>query len=184
MPELSRFAGIIIKMIFNDTVQHNKPHVHVYYGDYQASVGIDGELLAGSLPVKQLKMVVGWLALHEEEAYAAWNKAVRGESFDKIIMYIVNGIAHAGTKMENILVQAVKPLDDMMMIITFISGEKRLYDATQLLAFPAFQPLVNEEVFKNAKVEYGVVTWADGEIDIAPETMYENSYAYEELMVQ
>ena len=58
MPELSRFAGIIIKMLFNDTVQHNKPHVHVYYGEYQASVGIDGELLAGSLPVKQLKMVV------------------------------------------------------------------------------------------------------------------------------
>lgn len=52
MPELSRFAGIIIKMLFNDTVQHNKPHVHVYYGEYQASVGIDGELLAGSLPVK------------------------------------------------------------------------------------------------------------------------------------
>ena len=61
MPELSRFAGIIIKMLFNDTVQHNKPHVHVYYGEYQASVGIDGELLAGSLPVKQLKMVwAGW----------------------------------------------------------------------------------------------------------------------------
>lgn len=52
------FAGIIIKLLFNDTVQHNKPHVHVYYGEYQASVGIDGELLAGSLPVKQLKMVV------------------------------------------------------------------------------------------------------------------------------
>lgn len=29
MPELSRFAGIIIKMLFNDTVQHNKPHIHV-----------------------------------------------------------------------------------------------------------------------------------------------------------
>ena len=36
------------------------------------------------MPVKQLKMVIGWLALHEEEAYAAWNKAVRGEAFDKI----------------------------------------------------------------------------------------------------
>ena len=45
---------------------------------------IDGELLAGSLPQKQFKMLVGWLALHEEEAYAAWNKAVRGEHFDKI----------------------------------------------------------------------------------------------------
>ena len=84
MPELSRFGGMIIKMLYNDTVQHNKPHVHVYYGDHTASIGIDGELLAGSLPVKQLKMVVGWLALHEEEAYAAWNKAVRGEAFDKI----------------------------------------------------------------------------------------------------
>ena len=69
---------------FNDTVQHNKPHVHVSYGEYKASVGIDGELLAGSLPQKQFKMLVGWLALHEEEAYAAWNKAVRGEHFDKI----------------------------------------------------------------------------------------------------
>lgn len=46
--------------------------------------GVDGELLAGSLPVRQLRMVVGWLALHEEEAYAAWNKAVRGEPFEKI----------------------------------------------------------------------------------------------------
>jgi len=84
MPELSRFQGLIIKMIFNDNAGHNKPHVHVYYGEHKASVGIDGELLAGSLPYKQLKMLIGWLALHEEEAYMAWNKAVRGEHFNKI----------------------------------------------------------------------------------------------------
>ena len=99
-------------------------------------------------------------------------------------MYIVNGIAYAGTRMQETTVQAVKPMDDMMMIVTFSSGEKRLYDATQLLAFPAFQPLKDEDVFKSAKVEYGVVTWADGEIDIAPETMYVNSYEYQELQVQ
>lgn len=69
MPELSRFGGMVIYMLFMDTKQHNKPHVHVYYGDYEAAVGIDGELLAGALPKKQLKMVVGWLAFHEEEAY-------------------------------------------------------------------------------------------------------------------
>lgn len=56
MPELSRFAGMVIKLLFNDTTQHNKPHIQ--WG-YSATVGIDGELLAGSLPVKQLKMVVG-----------------------------------------------------------------------------------------------------------------------------
>lgn len=71
-------------MYFGDTKQYNKPHVHVYYGEYEAAIGIDGELLAGSLPYKQLKMVTGWLAFHEEEAYAAWNLAVRGEHFNKI----------------------------------------------------------------------------------------------------
>ena len=60
MPELSRFEGMVIKMLFNDTVQHNKPHIHVTYGEYKASVGIDGELLAGSLPQRQYKMLVGW----------------------------------------------------------------------------------------------------------------------------
>ena len=84
MPELSRFEGIVIKLLYKDNVQHNKPHVHTYYGEYEAAIGVDGDLLAGSLPQKQFKMVVGWLALHEEEVYAAWNKAVRGEGFSKI----------------------------------------------------------------------------------------------------
>lgn len=84
MPELSRFLGIVIKMIYLDDEKHHKPHVHVYYGEYRASVAIDGELLAGSLPVKQLRMVSGWMALHEEELYRAWNLAVAGKHFNRI----------------------------------------------------------------------------------------------------
>lgn len=84
MPELCRFGGMIIAMLFRDTGQHNKPHVHVYYGEYEASVGLDGELLAGSLPSKQYKILVGWLLYHEEAVYKAWNQAVQGEHFDKI----------------------------------------------------------------------------------------------------
>jgi len=84
MPELSRFFGILIKLIYSDSGQHHKPHVHAYYSEYEASVGVDGELLAGSLPVKQLKLVVAWLAIHEDEVYAAWNKAVRNEPFGPI----------------------------------------------------------------------------------------------------
>ena len=98
----------------------------------------------------------------------------------KSIQY-ANGIAYANTKEQPLTVQSVKPLEAMMMIVTFSSGERRPYDATQLLAFPAFQPLRDTKVFKNAKVEYGVVTWNNGEIDIAPETMYENSYEYPEM---
>ncbi len=84
MPELCRFGGMVIVMLFKDTKQHNKPHVHVYYGEYEASVGLDGELLAGSLPSKQYKILVGWLLYNEEAVYKAWNLAVQGEHFDKI----------------------------------------------------------------------------------------------------
>lgn len=84
MPELCRFYGILIYMVFKDEDKHHKPHVHVTYGEYEASIGIDGELLAGSLPTKQMKLVVGWLALREDELYAAWNNAVRGLPLNKI----------------------------------------------------------------------------------------------------
>ena len=84
MPEISRFYGIIITMLFKDITRHNKPHVHVTYSEHEASVGIDGELLGGALPSKQFKLVQAWLVLHEEELYAAWNKAVQGQPFDKI----------------------------------------------------------------------------------------------------
>lgn len=97
-------------------------------------------------------------------------------------MYIENGIAYAGTPTDEIRVRSVKPLDDMMMILTFTSGERRLYDATQLLEYPAFQPLRDESVFRSATVEHGIVVWNDGDIDIAPETMYANSYAYNEML--
>ena len=84
MPELSRFEGMVIYLLFKDTQQHYKPHVHVYYGEYEAAVALDGEVLVGSLPSRQYKMVSGWLALHEEEAYKAWNLAVQGIHFEKI----------------------------------------------------------------------------------------------------
>ena len=84
MPELSRFFNIVIKMLYADNRQHNKPHVHVLFAEHEASVGIDGELLAGSLPVKQMRILSAWLAIHEEERYAAWNKAVRNEPPGKI----------------------------------------------------------------------------------------------------
>lgn len=84
MPEISRFYGIVIKMLFNDDGKHHKPHIHVYYGEYEASIALDGELLEGKLPQKQYRMVSGWMALHEDELYAAWNDAVREKPFNKI----------------------------------------------------------------------------------------------------
>lgn len=92
-------------------------------------------------------------------------------------MFISNGIVYGGQPEETIKVKSVKPLDDMMMIITFSSGEQRLFDAS-ILSGPVFEPLKNADIFKQAVVDHGVVTWQDGEIDCAPEFMYENSYEY------
>ena len=84
MPEISRFQGMIIKLIFLDNDKHHKPHIHVYYGEYEASIGIDGEMLSGSLPVKKYKLLQAWMILHEDELYKAWNNAVRGIPFENI----------------------------------------------------------------------------------------------------
>jgi hypothetical protein len=35
MPEISRFLGIIIAMLYRD---HSPPHFHAIYGDYEISI--------------------------------------------------------------------------------------------------------------------------------------------------
>lgn len=97
-------------------------------------------------------------------------------------MYIMNGVVYAGNPSSDIKVQTVKVLDDMMMIVTFTSGEKRLFDATTLLSMPAFKMLENVDIFKTATVEHGVVVWNNGDIDIAPEYIYNNCFVYDEIL--
>ena len=84
MGELYRIGSLVVSMRFRDDKQHHKPHVHVEYNGARAAVGVDGELLAGALPDRQMRILDGWLALHEEEVYAAWNLAVQGKEFKKI----------------------------------------------------------------------------------------------------
>ncbi len=96
-------------------------------------------------------------------------------------MRIVDGIAYAEEVMELLEVRSVKTLDDMMMIVLFNNGEERLFDATSLLSMPVFEVLKDEKVFKNCVVLDGIATWLDGEIDIAPESMYKGSFKYDRL---
>ena len=57
MGELYRIGALVISMRYKDNEQHHKPHVHAKYGEFEASVGVDGELLVGSLPLKQMKIL-------------------------------------------------------------------------------------------------------------------------------
>ena len=65
-----------------------------------------------------------------------------------------------------------------MLLVTFSTGERRLLDTT-LLKGSAFDALKDARVFNNPVLFHGVITWNNGEIDVAPETVYRQSYAYE-----
>ena len=93
-------------------------------------------------------------------------------------MYIVNDICYAGEIQDGIKVTEAKPLRGGMLLVTFSTGEKRLFDTTTLQG-SAFAPLADEKVFMKPVLFHGVITWNNGEIDIAPETVYRDSYAYE-----
>lgn len=93
-------------------------------------------------------------------------------------MYIVDGVCYAGNDAKEIRVQDAKALRGGMLLVTFTTGEKRLYDTTQLTG-SAFEPLKNDDVFQKLSVFHGVITWMDGEIDIAPETVYADSLPYD-----
>ncbi len=97
-------------------------------------------------------------------------------------MYIKDEICYAGELEEGIRVTEAKPLKGQMLLVTFSTGEKRLFD-TSLLKGSAFLPLQDEEIFRNMELFHGVITWNNGEIDIAPETVYLESYSYENYEV-
>ena len=68
----------------------------------------------------------------------------------------------------------VEVRDDHTLRVRFANGELRDFDARPLLARKCYDALKNEALFATARVEYGVVTWADGS-DLDPEWLYEDS---------
>jgi hypothetical protein len=95
-------------------------------------------------------------------------------------MYIKDDVCYAGELQDDIKIVEAKPLRGGMMLVTFSTGEKRLFDTT-LLKGAAFEPLANDDVFRHPVLFHGVITWNNGEIDIAPEFVYEHSYTYDSV---
>ena len=77
MPEISRFLGIIITMHYSD---HNPPHFHVRYNDFEAAIKIDDfGILAGKLPPKIFGLVAEWALLHHDELKKCWELSKEGK---------------------------------------------------------------------------------------------------------
>ena len=84
MPALSMFYGIIVRMQSERGGKHHKPHIHAIYADNEIVIALDGEVLEGSFPARQRKMLEGWMAIHEDELQANWVMLSQGEGYFKI----------------------------------------------------------------------------------------------------
>jgi len=70
VPTISVFYGIFIQMFWGD---HNPPHFHALYGEYEVIVNIRTlEIIRGSMPRRALALVLEWASLHREELMKDW----------------------------------------------------------------------------------------------------------------
>ena len=81
MPEISRFYGIVIYMLFDD---HNPPHIYAEYSGSKVSININNGVVNGKMPKRALKLIFEWMEKHETELLDRWELAIKGESIPKI----------------------------------------------------------------------------------------------------
>lgn len=71
-------------------------------------------------------------------------------------------------------VKQVEPTDNYELILTFNTGEKKMFDVKALFQYPMYAPLKNIGFFKMVKADNMCVYWND-DIDICPDTLYAQS---------
>jgi hypothetical protein len=72
MPRVSSFFGIIIFMYPRE---HDPPHFHARYGEFEVVVAIDPiRTLEGYIPARQAALVSKWTTLHRDELVHNWER--------------------------------------------------------------------------------------------------------------
>ena len=77
VPEISRFYGIIIRMLANE---HAPPHFQARYGDVEASVSIGDGVVTEQLPARARRLVLEWRDRHKDELLANWERLRAGKA--------------------------------------------------------------------------------------------------------
>lgn len=72
MPVISKFYGIVIRMLF---IRGLVAHFHAFYGDYELVVSINPpRVLEGCAPARACDMVLEWATGHQPELMEAWRR--------------------------------------------------------------------------------------------------------------
>jgi hypothetical protein len=82
MPEISLFFGIRVTMYYED---HQPPHFHAAYNGQKVLIDImKGRVLRGAFPARQLKFVLAWCEIHQDELMQDWELAKDNLPLNKI----------------------------------------------------------------------------------------------------
>ena len=73
---------------------------------------------------------------------------------------------------------AVKPTKDYKLLLTFSTGERKIFDVRPYLNMPFFAKLKDQDSFNHVFVNDYTVEWENG-CDIAPHELYDDSIAME-----
>ena len=81
MPTISTFYGIRISMNYNE---HNPPHFHAEYQNYEVTIDIHTGAVTGKMPRRALNLIWTWLDEHQVELLENWESARQRESLRQI----------------------------------------------------------------------------------------------------
>lgn len=164
MPEISRFPGLVVAMLYND---HAPPHFHVRYGEFSASLLVDPpSLLSGRLPPRVLGLVMERAASHREDLLADWERARTQQALVPI--------APLEQAMQVNVVQAV-PRGEWRLFLRVDGGSEGEVAIASVIPFSGvFERLRDPAFFARVEVDrdWGTVRWP-GDLDLAPEPLYE-----------
>lgn len=68
-----------------------------------------------------------------------------------------------------------RSLDRYKLLARFSTGEFGVFDLEPLLDAPAFVPLKHKAEFDRVYIDFGALTWLDGDADLAPEYVYQHT---------
>lgn len=77
MPVLSKFYGIVIRMVGTSALN---ARFHAFYGDYELVIEIAPlRIIDGEAPERVRGLVMEWARAHQRELLEAWNHCRRAE---------------------------------------------------------------------------------------------------------
>ena len=89
-------------------------------------------------------------------------------------MIVKDGICYPDDMKPALSVVGCSVLDERHLRICFNSGDVRVVDVSPLFSIEALSPLGDPAVLRSFSIDHGILSWKDGELDIAPEWLFDH----------